>query len=115
MNSSYLHAEGACGFGDLHKTSYGKYSVGLSEMLFNRGSTCGACFEVRCVDQVLWCLQGTPPIVLTATDFCPPNYGLPADKGGWCNFPKAHFQIPEASFSLIAHLKAEIIQIQYRR
>lgn len=116
MNSSYpyyMHVEGACGFGDLHKTRYGKYSVGLSEMLFDRGSTCGACFEVKCVDQ--WCLQGGPPIALTAADYCPPNYGLPADKGGWCNFPRAHFQIPASSFSLIAHLKAEVIQIQYRR
>lgn len=50
--------EGACGYGDLHKTSYGKYSAGLSTMLFNRGSTCGGCFELRCVDHILWCLQG---------------------------------------------------------
>ncbi|KAL0383842.1 UNVERIFIED_CONTAM: Expansin-A20 [Sesamum radiatum] len=107
--------EGACGFGDLHKTSYGKYSTGLSGMLFNRGSSCGACFEVRCADNMLWCLQRSPSIVLTATDFCPPNYGLPADYGGWCNFPRAHFQMPEAAFSLIAQQKVDVVSIQYRR
>ncbi|KAL3813948.1 hypothetical protein ACJIZ3_015216 [Penstemon smallii] len=108
--------EGACGFGDLQKTSYGgKYSAGLSGILFNRGSTCGACFEVKCVDHILWCLQGSPSIVLTATDFCPPNYGLPADYGGWCNFPRAHFQISKAAFSDIAHEKADLVPIQYRR
>ncbi|GFS37667.1 expansin A20 [Actinidia rufa] len=37
--------EGARGYSDLHRTSYGKYSAGLSSMLFSRGSTCGGCFE----------------------------------------------------------------------
>lgn len=110
-----MHPEGASGFGDLHKTSYGKYSAGLSGMLFNRGSSCGACFEVRCVDNMQWCLHGSPSIVLTATDFCPPNYGLPADYGGWCNFPRAHFQMPDAAFSLIAHQEADFLPIQCRR
>ncbi|CAK9140175.1 unnamed protein product [Ilex paraguariensis] len=107
--------EGACGYGDLHKTSYGKYSAGLSSMLFNRGSTCGGCFEVRCVDHILWCLQGSPSVILTATDFCPPNYGLPSDYGGWCNFPSRHFEMSEAAFSEIAERKADIVPVQYRR
>lgn len=111
--------EGACGYGDLHKTSYGKYSAGLSTMLFSKGSTCGACFEIRCVDHILWCLQGSPSVVLTATDFCPPNFGLSADYGGWCNFPKEHFEMSEAAFAEIAaiRLKADIdiVPIQYRR
>ncbi|GMP64515.1 hypothetical protein CsSME_00025753 [Camellia sinensis var. sinensis] len=112
--------EGACGYGDLHKSKsiYGiTYSSGLSSMLFNRGSTCGGCFEVRCVDHILWCLQGSPSITLTATDFCPPNYGLPADYGGWCNFPRAHFEISEAAFAEIADItrRADIVPIQYRR
>ncbi|KAJ9153273.1 hypothetical protein P3X46_026729 [Hevea brasiliensis] len=107
--------EGACGYGDLHRATYGKYSAGLSSMLFNKGSTCGACFEVRCVDHILWCLQGSPSIILTATDFCPPNYGLSADYGGWCNFPKEHFEMSEAAFTEIAERKADIIPVQYRR
>lgn len=108
-------AEGACGYGDLHRSSYGKYSAGLSSMLFNRGSTCGSCFEVRCVDHILWCLQGSPSVTLTATDFCPPNYGLPADYGGWCNFPRAHFEMSEAAFAEIAEKRADIVPVQYRR
>ncbi|KAK0580256.1 hypothetical protein LWI29_000026 [Acer saccharum] len=107
--------EGACGYGDLHKASYGKYSAGLSTMLFNRGSACGACFEVRCVDHILWCLQGSPSVILTATDFCPPNYGLSADYGGWCNFPKQHFEMSEAAFAEIAEKKADTVPVQYRR
>ncbi|KAJ8764983.1 hypothetical protein K2173_010451 [Erythroxylum novogranatense] len=107
--------EGACGYGDLRKSTYGRYSAGLSSMLFNRGSTCGACFEVRCVDHILWCLQGSPSVVLTATDFCPPNYGLSADYGGWCNFPKEHFEMSEAAFGEIAERKGDNVPIQYRR
>ncbi|EEF48001.1 expansin-A20 [Ricinus communis] len=107
--------EGACGYGDLHKASYGKYSAGLSRMLFNRGSTCGACFELRCVDHILWCLQGSPSVILTATNFCPPNYGLSADYGGWCNFPKEHFEMSEAAFAEIAERKADVVPVQYRR
>lgn len=88
-------------------------------MLFDRGSSCGACFEVRCAaadhDHTQWCLQGNPSILLTATDFCPPNYALPADDGGWCNFPRAHFHMPRSAFILIARLKPQILPISYRR
>ncbi|KAL8143693.1 hypothetical protein V2J09_016725 [Rumex salicifolius] len=106
---------GACGYGDLHKSSYGEYSAGLSSILFNRGSTCGACFEVRCVNHVLWCLTGGPTVVVTAADFCAPNYGLPSDYGGWCNFPREHFEMSLPAFSEIAKTKADIVPVQYRR
>lgn len=108
-------AEGACGYGDLHRATYGKYSAGLSTMLFNRGSTCGACFELRCVDHILWCRPGSPSVILTATDFCPPNYGLSSDYGGWCNFPKEHFEMSEAAFVEIAERRADLVPVQYRR
>ncbi|XP_023529777.1 expansin-A16-like isoform X2 [Cucurbita pepo subsp. pepo] len=108
-------AEGACGYGDLHKIRYGKHSAGLSSMLFNGGSTCGACFELRCVDHILWCLEGSPTVILTATDFCPPNDGLSSDYGGWCNFPKKHFEMSKAAFTEIAEKKADIVPVQYRR
>ncbi|KAL5707238.1 Expansin-A20 [Ranunculus cassubicifolius] len=110
-----LITEGACGYGDLHKRSYGKYSAGLSSLLFDRGRTCGGCFEVRCVNHILWCLEGSPSIVVTATDFCPPNYGLANDYGGWCNFPSEHFEMSEIAFAEIAKRKADIVPIQYRR
>ncbi|PIA25689.1 hypothetical protein AQUCO_10900021v1 [Aquilegia coerulea] len=96
-------AEGACGYGDLHRISYGKYSAGLSGLLFKRGRSCGSCYEV------------SPSIVVTATDFCPPNYGLANDYGGWCNFPRQHFEMSEMAFAEIAMRKADIVQIQYKR
>ncbi|GAB2267562.1 Expansin-A20 [Dionaea muscipula] len=107
--------EGACGYGDFHKTSYGEYSAGLSTILFKKGSSCGACFELRCVNHILYCLSGSPSIVVTATDFCPPNYGLSADYGGWCNFPQEHFEMSEAAFTEIAETRADIVPVQYRR
>uniref|UniRef100_A0A7C9CRB4 Expansin n=1 Tax=Opuntia streptacantha TaxID=393608 RepID=A0A7C9CRB4_OPUST len=107
--------EGACGYGDLHKATYGKYGTGLSTMLFNKGSTCGACFEIRCVDHIRWCRPGSPSVVVTATDFCPPNYGLSSDYGGWCNFPREHFEMSEAAFAEIAVTTADIVPVQYRR
>ncbi|XP_052191824.1 expansin-A20 [Diospyros lotus] len=111
--------EGACGYGDLHRSSggssYGEYTAALSSILFNRGSSCGGCFEVRCVDHILWCLPGSPSVTLTATDFCPPNYGLPADYGGWCNFPRAHFDMSQPAFSRIARTTADVVPVQYRR
>lgn len=107
--------EGACGYGDLHKATYGRYGTGLSTILFNRGSTCGACYEIRCVDHVRWCQPGSPAVVVTVTDFCAPNYGLSSDYGGWCNFPRQHFEMSEAAFTEIAVRSAEIIPIQYRR
>ncbi|KAG5239396.1 alpha-expansin precursor family protein [Salix suchowensis] len=112
--SGSIIVEGACGYGDLHRATYGKYGAGLSSMLFNRGSTCGVCFEVRCVDHILWCLQGSPSVILTATDFCSPNYGLSSEYGGWCNFPKEHFEMSEAAFAEIAEKKADIVPVQHR-
>ncbi|KAG9440601.1 hypothetical protein H6P81_020766 [Aristolochia fimbriata] len=110
-----ITTEGACGYGDLHRAAYGRYSTALSTGLFNRGSTCGACFEVRCVDHILWCRQGSPSIIVTATDFCPPNYGLPNEYGGWCNYPREHFEMSGAAFAEIAEKRADIVPVQYRR
>ncbi|CAM8937993.1 unnamed protein product [Rhodiola kirilowii] len=107
--------EGACGYGDLHRATYGKLSAGVSGVLFSRGSTCGACFEVRCVDHIRWCLQGSPSVTLTATDFCPPNLGLASDYGGWCNFPRHHFHMSQSAFGEIAEVVADIVPVQYRR
>uniref|UniRef100_A0A7N0T2A0 Expansin n=1 Tax=Kalanchoe fedtschenkoi TaxID=63787 RepID=A0A7N0T2A0_KALFE len=107
--------EGACGYGDLPEATYGKYSAGVSSVLFGKGRTCGACFEVRCVDHILWCLQGSPSVTLTTTDFCPPNFGLASDYGGWCNSPNRHFHMSKAAFGEIAEMKADIVPVQFRR
>jgi len=107
-------AGGACGFGDLGKHGYGMATVGLSTALFERGAACGGCYEVKCVEDLKYCLPGTS-IVVTATNFCAPNYGLPADAGGHCNPPNHHFLLPIQSFEKIALWKAGIMPIQYRR
>ncbi|XP_077221284.1 expansin A13 [Tasmannia lanceolata] len=105
---------GACGYGDLLKSGYGMATVGLSSALFDRGQICGACFEIRCVEDLKWCIPGTSKIV-TATNFCPPNYGLPADGGGHCNPPNKHFVMPIAAYEKIAVWKAGNMPVQYRR
>ncbi|XP_078444044.1 expansin A20 [Wolffia australiana] len=104
-------SSGACGYGDL----FGRSLAAVSGALFRRGRACGGCFELRCVDHVLWCLPGSPSTVVTAGDFCPPNYALAADSGGWCNFPQVHFQLPQPSFLAIAESPANLVPIQYRR
>ncbi|KAJ8513327.1 hypothetical protein OPV22_003761 [Ensete ventricosum] len=105
---------GACGYGDLGKSGYGMATAGLSEALFEKGAACGGCYEVRCVEELRYCLPGTS-IVLTATNFCAPNYGLPADAGGICNTPNHHFLMPIQAFEKIAIWKAGVMPIQYRR
>ncbi|KAI3895382.1 hypothetical protein MKX03_032595 [Papaver bracteatum] len=130
---------GACGYGDLKQNGYGMATVGLSSSLFNRGQICGACFELRCVDDLKYCIPGTS-IILTATNYCAPNYGLftpptPAsgnvddddgtidsgsgsdadNVGGLCNPPNKHFVLPIEAFEKIAIWKASNMPVQYRR
>lgn len=105
---------GACGYGDLERSGYGKSTAGLSTVLFEKGQICGACFEVRCVEELRWCIPGTS-IIVTATNFCAPNYGFEPDGGGHCNPPNAHFVLPIEAFEKIAIWKASNMPVQYRR
>lgn len=105
---------GACGYGDLVKAGYGQATVGLSEILFERGQICGACFELRCVEDLRWCIPGTS-IIVTVTNFCAPNYGFTPDGGGHCNPPNKHFVLPIEAFEKIAIWKAGNMPVQYRR
>ncbi|KAK1322435.1 Expansin-A13 [Acorus calamus] len=112
---------GACGYGDLMRSGYGMATAALSEALFERGAACGGCFQIRCVEDVRWCIPGTT-VSVTATNFCPPNYGLSVGGdggggggGGYCNPPNQHFVMPIAAFEKIALWKAGNMPVQFRR
>ncbi|KAF8721798.1 hypothetical protein HU200_022980 [Digitaria exilis] len=107
-------AGGACGYGNLYAQGYGSRTAALSTVLFNDGASCGQCYKIAC-DRKLeptWCKPGVT-VTVTATNFCPPNWGLP--DGGWCNTVRPHFDMAQPAWEKIGIASRGIIPVLYQR
>ncbi|XP_023002729.1 expansin-A12 [Cucurbita maxima] len=103
---------GACGYDNTFHAGFGINTAAVSGALFRGGEACGACFLVICNYNVdpKWCLRRRA-VAITATNFCPSN-----NNGGWCDPPRAHFDMSSPAFLTIARQGNEgIVPVLYKR
>ena len=111
-----MHAGGACGYGNLYAQGYGTRTAALSTALFADGAACGQCYKLVCDRKTdrTWCKPGVS-VTVTATNFCPPNWSIPSDRGGWCNPPRPHFDMAQPAWEKIGIYRGGIIPVIYKR
>jgi hypothetical protein len=106
---------GACGYDNLYNAGYGVLNAALSQTLFNDGASCGQCYLITCDGSRPGgqnCKPGNS-ITVSATNLCPPNYGLP--NGGWCGSGRPHFDMSQPAFENIGVYQAGIIPVLYQQ
>ncbi|KAI3854281.1 hypothetical protein MKW98_024704 [Papaver atlanticum] len=80
---------GACGYGSLVDVKPFRTRVGaVSDVLFNNGEGCGACYKVKCLDKSI-CSRRAVTVIIT--DECP-----------GCRANHTHFDLSGAAFSRMA-------------
>ncbi|KAK2650658.1 hypothetical protein Ddye_018147 [Dipteronia dyeriana] len=104
---------GACGYKDaVEQVPFSSMVSAGGHSLFKSGKGCGACYEVKCTNNVnAKCSEN--PVSVVITDECP---------GGTCASDSVHFDLSGASFGAMATSgqsdplrNAGVMQIQYRR
>ncbi|CAM6103135.1 unnamed protein product [Calypogeia fissa] len=94
---------GACGYQNAFALGYGTHTAAISDMIYNGGLACGACFEVQCVGSPS-CYSGS--VVVTATNESP-QYTTAT--------PGPHFDLSQPAWDVVAPEILGNIVIQYRR